>query len=60
MGGDGPWAVAVMWALTFLTLIFVILRLYARLIVVKSYGIDDSVYIFAFVSTIASLVYKKT
>jgi hypothetical protein len=54
MGGDGPWAVAVMWVMTALTLVFTVLRLYTRLIVIKSYGIDDSVYVFAFVSAYSS------
>ncbi|KAK8121313.1 hypothetical protein PG999_005433 [Apiospora kogelbergensis] len=49
MGGDGPWAITVMWALTTATFVFVLLRIYTRLIVVKSFGIDDQVYILAFV-----------
>ncbi|KAK8084443.1 hypothetical protein PG997_005714, partial [Apiospora hydei] len=49
MGGDGPWAITVMWALTAATFIFVLLRTYTRVVVVKSFGIDDGVYILAFV-----------
>ncbi|KAF5002153.1 hypothetical protein FDECE_10715 [Fusarium decemcellulare] len=49
MGGDGPWAVAVMWALTALVLFFVVLRIHARATIIKSYGIDDHVYFVAFV-----------
>ncbi|GAB1319258.1 Integral membrane protein pth11 [Madurella fahalii] len=49
MGGDGPWAVAVMWIVTILTFIFVLLRVYTRALVVQNYGIDDHVYNFAFV-----------
>ncbi|KAM6519004.1 hypothetical protein FALCPG4_012660 [Fusarium falciforme] len=48
MGGDGPWAISVMWSLTAVTLIFVILRVYTRVFVVKSYGVDDHVYNLAF------------
>ncbi|KAF5234165.1 hypothetical protein FANTH_12267 [Fusarium anthophilum] len=49
MGGDGPWAIAVMWALTVVVFIFVLLRLYTRVFVVESLGIDDHVYNVAFV-----------
>ncbi|KAH8683780.1 hypothetical protein BGZ61DRAFT_496109 [Ilyonectria robusta] len=49
MAGDGPWAVAVMWSLTVMVLIFVILRIYARMILVKAFGTDDFVFILAFV-----------
>lgn len=49
MAGDGPWAVAVMWSLTVMVLIFVILRIYARAILVKAFGTDDYVFILAFV-----------
>ncbi|KAK4194408.1 hypothetical protein QBC40DRAFT_34878 [Triangularia verruculosa] len=48
-GGDGPWAVSVMWIVTVITFIFVVLRVYTRAWVVESYGIDDHVYNFAFV-----------
>lgn len=46
--GDGVTAVATMWALTAISLVFVILRSYTRIVVVSSYGIDDHVYNFAF------------
>ncbi|KAF5007139.1 hypothetical protein FDECE_6525 [Fusarium decemcellulare] len=48
MGGDGPWAIAVMWSLTAVTAVFVVLRIYTRIWVVKSFGIDDHVYNLAF------------
>ncbi|KAH7121707.1 hypothetical protein EDB81DRAFT_861572 [Dactylonectria macrodidyma] len=48
MGGDGPWAITVMWSLTAVTLIFVVLRIYTRVWVVKSFGVDDHVYNLAF------------
>lgn len=50
MGGHGPWAVAVMWIVTVVALVFVLLRAYTRIKVVQSYGVDDHVYNFAFVS----------
>jgi hypothetical protein len=49
MGGDGPWTVTVMWVLTAVVLIFVILRIYARAVIVKSYGTEDHVFVLAFV-----------
>lgn len=49
VGGEAPWALAVMWTLTMLTAVFVVLRLYTRLVVIDSFGIDDIVYIIAFV-----------
>ncbi|KAF6824337.1 hypothetical protein CMUS01_10283 [Colletotrichum musicola] len=48
IGGKGPWAIAVMWSLTAVTLIFVVLRIYTRVFIVRSYGIDDHVYVLAF------------
>lgn len=50
IGGDGVMVVPAMWAMTALSLVFVILRTYTRVVVVKSYGIDDYVYGLAFVS----------
>jgi hypothetical protein len=49
MGGQGPWAISVMWIVTALALVFVILRAYTRLVLVQSCGVDDHVYNFAFV-----------
>lgn len=49
MKGKGPMAVGLMWMLTVIVLCFVALRTYTRLVVVKSYGMDDHVYAFAFV-----------
>jgi hypothetical protein len=50
MGGDGPWVVTVMWSLTAIGFVFVILRIYTRVVIVKSFGVDDHVYNLAFVS----------
>lgn len=59
MGGDGPWAISVMWSLTAVTLIFVVLRVYTRVFVVKSYGVDDHVYNLAFVSFFFELMTRS-
>jgi len=48
MGGDGPWAVALMWLFSGLTFVFVVLRMYTRGAVIQNIGIDDHVYNFAF------------
>ncbi|KAM5369394.1 hypothetical protein ACJZ2D_009008 [Fusarium nematophilum] len=47
LGGDGPMVVAVMAALTAIVITLNILRIYARVVVVKSYGVDDHVYLLA-------------
>lgn len=52
MEGDAPWALGVMWTLTFIALVFVILRVYTRVVIVKASGVDDFVYNFAFVSRV--------
>ena len=54
MGGDGPWAIAVMWVMATLTGICVGLRLYVRSIVMANTGYDDHVYVIAFVSASTS------
>ncbi|KAF0315790.1 integral membrane protein pth11 [Colletotrichum asianum] len=48
LGGSGRWAIATMWSLTALTLAFVILRTYTRVVIVEAYGVDDHVYNLAF------------
>jgi len=52
MEGDAPWALGVMWTLTFIVFVFVILRLYTRVLIVKIFGVDDLVYNIAFVSRV--------
>jgi len=59
MGGHGPWSIAVMWILTAVTLVFVVLRVYTRVVVVKRFGVDDHVYNFAFVSRMDTPVSTK-
>ena len=49
VAGDGPKALAVMYSLTFVVLLFTALRIYTRIAVVQSYGLDDHVYVFAFI-----------
>jgi hypothetical protein len=53
-GGEAPSAVIAMWILTAMTFVFVVLRTYTRMYVVKSSGIDDHVYNLAFVSAESS------
>jgi len=59
MGGDGPWAVALMWLFSGLTFVFVVLRMYTRGAVIQNIGIDDHVYNFAFVSQSHSTALKS-
>ena len=49
LGGEGPWLLAVCWAMTGLATVFFLLRLYTRLVVVKGYGVDDNIYNLAWV-----------
>ncbi|KAL7942899.1 hypothetical protein V8C42DRAFT_141823 [Trichoderma barbatum] len=44
IGGDAPKMLAVLWSLTALALVFVLLRLYTRLRVIRAYGLDDYFY----------------
>ncbi|TID02549.1 hypothetical protein CH35J_004512 [Colletotrichum higginsianum] len=46
-------ALGVLWGLTGLTLCFVLLRLYTRLVILQAYGIDDHFYNFAFILFVA-------
>lgn len=48
--GEGPRVIGAMWALTVVALVFVVLRAYTRIFIVKSLGIDDHVYNLAWVS----------
>lgn len=49
-GGDGPWAMAVLWSLTGVVFVFLLLRIYTRLYCISSYGVDDYLYAISFVS----------
>lgn len=60
LAGKGVRAVAVMWLMTFLSLIFVPLRMYTRIYIVKAVGIDDHVFNLAWVSLAGpSLTFKQ-
>jgi hypothetical protein len=47
--GDAPWALGVMWMLAALVFFFLMLRLYTRIVCLASYGVDDHVYLVAFI-----------
>ncbi|KAF4468501.1 hypothetical protein FALBO_4618 [Fusarium albosuccineum] len=59
IGGDGPRATAIMWAMVAVTLLFVVLRVYTRAIVVNSFGIDDHVYNLAFVFLVLYTIFTS-
>ncbi|KAK4149178.1 hypothetical protein C8A00DRAFT_47148 [Chaetomidium leptoderma] len=48
LGGQGPWAITVMWLVTVVAFVFVALRHYTRRVLVQNVAIDDHVYNFAF------------
>ncbi|XEV03560.1 hypothetical protein FSHL1_008847 [Fusarium sambucinum] len=48
VGGDGHWVIASMWSLTVICFVFVVLRTYTRVYIVKSFGVDDHMYNLAF------------
>ncbi|KAK5651804.1 hypothetical protein OQA88_11672 [Cercophora sp. LCS_1] len=47
--GEAPWALGVMWTLAALVFLLLVLRLYTRIVCLASYGLDDHVYLVAFV-----------
>ncbi|CAI7654462.1 unnamed protein product [Penicillium glandicola] len=49
LAGKGVRAISVMWVMTFLSFIFVPLRLYTRVYIVKALGVDDHIYNLAWV-----------
>lgn len=49
INGAAPSALAAMYSLAAIVLIFALLRIYTGLIVVKSYGMGDHVYVLAFI-----------
>ncbi|KAH9908570.1 hypothetical protein F4778DRAFT_776860 [Xylariomycetidae sp. FL2044] len=46
--GEASWAMPLAWFLVTLVFLFLLLRLYTRIVCIASYGIDDHVYILAF------------
>ncbi|KAI6784130.1 uncharacterized protein J7T54_004676 [Emericellopsis cladophorae] len=45
--GQGPMALAIMWTLTAITLVFVALRVYTRQYIIRMFGADDVAYVVA-------------
>lgn len=52
--GEGSKTVAVSWALSGVTFVWACLRFYTRRIVIRSYGIDDHLYMLACVRCLVS------
>jgi 5-carboxymethyl-2-hydroxymuconate isomerase len=50
MGGDGLMVTTLMWVFVAITFVFVLMRLYTRVVLVDLYAIDDHAYNMAFVS----------
>ncbi|KAI1334088.1 hypothetical protein F5Y15DRAFT_430106 [Xylariaceae sp. FL0016] len=53
IGGDGPYCIAVLWSLTAIVALFLVLRVYARVYCLASYGVDDHFYAVSFVLMVA-------
>ncbi|KAK8029540.1 beta-lactamase family protein [Apiospora rasikravindrae] len=51
---QGPRLMAVLWILTVIVFIFLLLRIYTRVICVASYGVDDHFFLIAFLLMVAS------
>ncbi|KAK7912186.1 hypothetical protein PG985_014667 [Apiospora marii] len=51
---QGPRLMAVLWALTAIVFIFLLMRIYTRVICVASYGVDDHFFLIAFLLMVAS------
>ncbi|KAE8356318.1 hypothetical protein BDV28DRAFT_117269 [Aspergillus coremiiformis] len=60
LAGEGPKAIAVMWVMVVLSFIFVPLRLYTRVVVLKAVGLDDYVFntgwVFLFLYTVFTTI----
>ena len=50
IAGQAPMALAIMWSLTAITLVFVVLRFYTRAIVLRQVGWDDHTFVLSGVS----------
>ncbi|KAK5659586.1 hypothetical protein OQA88_788 [Cercophora sp. LCS_1] len=59
MGGKAPMAMGIMWALTFVTWVFVVLRTYTRVVIVQQFGADDYIFVFSGVTHVAVLQYLQ-
>lgn len=49
VGGEGHWLLSLSWSVTGVAAVCFFLRLYTRLVVVKSYDWDDTIYNGSFV-----------
>lgn len=58
--GEAVWALGVMWTLTGLVFAFLLLRLYTRIICLAAYGVDDHIYVVAFVRSLRSFPKSST
>ncbi|EJT72977.1 hypothetical protein GGTG_09828 [Gaeumannomyces tritici R3-111a-1] len=56
VGGEGHWLLALSWSVTGVAAVCFLLRLYTRLVVVKSYGWDDTIYNGSFVLLLACMI----
>ncbi|KAI6288666.1 hypothetical protein MCOR27_000753 [Pyricularia oryzae] len=56
IGGEGHWLLAVSWATTGAAAFFFLLRLYTRLVVIKAYGWDDTIYNASFILLLACTI----
>ena len=49
MGGEGPMAMTFVWIMLGILSLFLLLRLYTRIVLLAALGMDDYLYISAFV-----------
>ncbi|KLU83911.1 hypothetical protein MAPG_02960 [Magnaporthiopsis poae ATCC 64411] len=56
VGGEGHWLLSLSWSVTGVAAVCFFLRLYTRLVVVKSYGWDDTIYNGSFVLLLACMI----
>lgn len=54
LGGEAVWAMPVSWMMTAVVFAFVLLRAYTRISCVAAFGVDDYIYLVAFVRPISS------
>lgn len=53
LGGEGPYCITVLWTLTGIVLVFLLLRIYTRVVCLAAYGLDDTLYVVTTVFTVA-------
>ncbi|KAG9255793.1 uncharacterized protein F5Z01DRAFT_699609 [Emericellopsis atlantica] len=59
MGGEAHWAMAVMWTFTAFVFLFLLLRIYTRVVCLSSYGLDDHIYVVAFVFLLIFIIFVQ-